>query len=144
MRFLRVLGLPVLLTFSLLSTAARTPEAHDVSGTYSVKSVTSAGEKVILTLAVRLHNSGDADFSNSKAVLLSNLPAGKPYGAFQPAALRPHSNANLTESFTVPRAEYEMWHKGGKPALSISVKSADGSSLARKIRLLPRRAGEGN
>jgi len=144
MRFLPVLGLPTLLAFSLLSAAAHTPEAHDVSGTYSVKSVTSAGEKVILTLALRLHNSGEVDFSNSKAVLLSSLPGGKAHAALEASTLRPHSDASVTQTFTISREEYEMWRKGAKPALSISAKSADASSVTRTIRLMPLRAGEGN
>lgn len=144
MRFLRVLGLPTLLTFALLSAAAHAPEAHDVSGTYSVKSVTSTGEKVILTLGVRLHNSGPVDFSDSKAVLLSTLPGGKAHGALEASTLRPHSDASVTQTFTISRDEYEMWRKGAKPALSLSTKSADGSSVTRTIRLMPLRAGEGN
>lgn len=143
MRFLRVLCLPALLAFSLLTTAARAPEAHDISGTYSLRGITNAGENVTLTVAVRLHNYGEADFSNGKPELLSNLPGGKSHGNFESVALGPHANVHLSQTFTIPRSEYEMWRKGAKLRVSISVKSADGTAVTRHIALVPVRAGEG-
>ena len=64
-------------------------------------------------------------------------------GTIPPVLLRPRSQDSSTEEFTMPRAEYERWQKGGRPLLAFQFRGADGKEMTETIRLIPMPAREG-
>ncbi len=124
-------------TLLLITVTAFASGGRDFAGFYKVSHTIIEGDQVHLTLNLQIHNNGDVDVSHAIITLRQNT--GLDFvGAAKPVALlRVHDHVNLSQQFTVSRREYEKWHNGSEPGLSI-IYRAKGKTWERPIQMSAR------
>lgn len=105
-----------------------------VFGSYTVVQTTSVGRETQVTLRLRLLNPGAQAVSVERLTLLSLHPvAAKDPPA--PILLGAHSTQEITEEFTIPTPEYQLWQKGLRPSLHLEMRTDTGARLNQTVRL---------
>jgi hypothetical protein len=124
-------------TLLLTTVTALAKDGRDFAGFYKVSHTKIQGNNVQLTLNLQIHNNGDVDVSHAIITLRQNT--GFDFvGAAKPVALlRVHDHVDLSQQFTVSRREYEKWHNGSEPGLSI-IYRAKGKTWERPIQMSAR------
>ncbi|HEX8814909.1 MAG TPA: hypothetical protein VF753_05350 [Terriglobales bacterium] len=121
----------------LVSVSALASDGRDFAGFYSVHKVTSQNGSVHLTLNVQVHNNGDIDVKNAVITLRQNAGLNL-VGTTKPIELlKVHDHVTVSQQFTISKSEYETWHQGLKPQLSI-VYRANGKTWEKSIQVNPK------
>ena len=129
----------LLLTILLAVTPVLAKDGRDFAGYYQIRDISEGKDAVRLTLQLKLFNYSDADIRNGGVALYDSSPAHSPIGGFNTIPLwRLRAEANLSQQFTIPRAEYERWQRGAPPALFFLFKDAHGHVLQRQVELIQR------
>jgi hypothetical protein len=136
LRIAALLATLLLITVTAVATA-KEGQGRDFAGFYSVGHPKMHGDLVQLTLHLQVHNNGRTDVTDAIVALRQNT--GLDFvGATKPIALlRSHDHVNLSQQFTVSRREYEKWHNGSQPGLSI-IYRAKGKTWERSIQVSPK------
>jgi hypothetical protein len=137
LRFSRVCTVALLATLLLTTVSALANDGRDFAGFYNLRHTRIHGDQVQLTLNLQVHNNGKADVRHAVISLRQNTGLDL-VGVTKPIVLlRSHDHVNLSQQFTVSRREYESWHQGSQPAVSI-IYRAMGKSWERSIQLAPK------
>jgi hypothetical protein len=130
----------LVLTTGVLS-AADTKASPRVFGSCSVVQVSSAGRKTRVELRFHLVNPGARAVSIEKLTLIALRPVvAKRLPT--PIVLRSHDAQEITQEFTMPMPELQLWQKGLRPALYIELRTEEGERLHQTVRLNRVRLGK--
>ncbi|HYM13651.1 MAG TPA: hypothetical protein VEU62_23125 [Bryobacterales bacterium] len=137
----------IFLILLAIGTLAAPPAAaaggRDFAALYQLSHVTDLGVQVRVTLALRLFNYSDADLSNAKVTLQDSREPLKSLGSLGTISFRRHESGHLSETFIIPKEEYNRWHHGASPTVQITYKDGHGKPQQRLIELAPRFVGGG-
>jgi hypothetical protein len=137
MHFSRACVAALYATLLLTTVNALAKDGRDFAGFYNLAHPKIQGDHVRLTLNLQVHNNGKADVRHAVISLRQNTGLDL-VGVSKPIVLlRSHDHVNLSQQFTVSRREYESWHQGSQPAVSI-IYRAMGKSWERSIQLAPK------
>jgi|HubBroStandDraft_2_1064218.scaffolds.fasta_scaffold00529_8 hypothetical protein len=137
MRFSRACTAALFATLLLTTVTALAKDGRDFAGFYKVSHARIQGDQVHLTLNLQIHNNGDADATHAVITLRQNTGFDV-VGSTRPIALvRLHDHVNVSQQFTVSRREYEKWHNGSQPGLSITYR-ANGKTWERPMQMAAR------
>ncbi len=129
-----ILALVVLMAASL----SPAKDGRDFAGFYELGEVTDLGEFVRVPLTVRVFNYSDADVVGAKITLEDSLLPGEDLGSFaQIVNIRDRESARVSDSFLVPRREYDRWQQGVPPHLRIEYKDANENQQRHMVGLVP-------
>jgi hypothetical protein len=126
----------LLTTVSALA-IAKEGQGRNFAGFYSVGHPKMHGELVHFTLHLQVYNNGRNDVRDAVITLRQNTGLDLVGSAKPIAILRGHDHVNLSQQFTVSRREYEKWHNGSQPGLSITYR-ANGKTWDRSIQVSPK------
>jgi hypothetical protein len=133
-RIMRYLALAVFAVCLLQTASAK--RGRDVSGIYQFSSVTESSRGVHLTISLTLRNNSGADISDSGVILLTSEPDPSVLGTFSGMkVLHNYESVTMSQTFTVPKEEYEGWEKGRNPALRLLVEDSNGALITEGIDL---------
>lgn len=133
-RIMRVLAF-VVFTVCLVQTAPA-KQGRGLSGIYQISSVTETSRGVHLTISLTLRNNSGADISDSGVILLTSEPDPSALGTFSGMKiLSNNESVTMSQTFTVPKEEYEGWEKGRNPALKLLVQDSNGALMTEGIDL---------
>jgi hypothetical protein len=120
---------------------ARANEAPVLSGSYTVQNQSESGGQVRVLLQIRLVNRGTRDLPIQRMTLWDFSHPAK--GATQRCSIivRGGGSANIRQSFTISRAELELWKRGSRPRMVLEIGSANGHPATAAVRL-DRSSGE--
>jgi hypothetical protein len=132
-RRISITVLLLVLTTGLLS-AADTKPSPRVFGSCSVVQVSSAALETRVELRFHLVNPGAQAVSIEKLTLITLRPvAAKRLPA--PIRLSSHDAQEITQEFTMPMPEFQLWQKGLRPALHLELRTEEGERLHQTVRL---------
>lgn len=122
----------------LIALAVPLSEASDgarVSGSYQIVQKTNIGSQTRVRVQLRLTNNETSELHIQRLILWDFSHPQK--GGTQPCAILLAAGVSVetTQEFTIPRAEYELWTRGGRPRLVIEVQSSGGRTIAEAVRL---------
>lgn len=137
-RIIKIVRNRLVFVFGLLILAVPFSDAAGasrLSGSYQVIQKTDLGSQTRVRLQLRLTNHGANELRIQRVTLWDFSHAYR--GGTQTLAivLRADSSAGMTQEFTIPRAEYELWTRGGRPRLVVEVQSSRGRTVAEPVRL---------
>jgi len=110
-------------------------DAAQLSGSYHVVRKTDLGPQTGVQLQLHFTNRGPSEL-HIQRVTLWDLPHPEK-GATQACSVVVHAGASVevTQEFTVPRAEYELWKRGARPRLVLEIAGPGGRPTNRVVRL---------
>ncbi len=110
--------------------AAAAESARAFAGTYHLSNIIETGNNVDVTVTLVLHNPGSSDVQNGTVVLLDTQPQSSALGSFATIKALPHSGeVTVTQTFTIPAAEYARWKTGHDPVLELLVPNGETTSI---------------
>ena len=138
--YLLVVGIVI----PLAATSARASEAARVSGLYRVVRKTDVGPQTSVRLQFRLTNHRPGDLHIQRLTLWDFSHPRK--GGTQACSIvvRSSASVNVTQEFTIPRSEYEIWKRGTHPRLVLEVQTPGGGTSSEVVRLDRITRGRGN
>ncbi len=140
MRLKPAIKTAVLMFFLATLTAfAFAKDGRDFAGVYNVSDVVDQGDQTVLTLRLQVFNNSGSDVKAAVLTLRHTTPQPDVLGKFQPVKLwRNHGEVRLTQQFTVPKHEFEMWSKGTQPVLMVVYHDAKGQRFDRYVQMRSR------
>jgi hypothetical protein len=102
--------------------------ARAFAGSYQLSNVVESGDSVNVTMTLVLRNVESSDVRNGIVVVMDTQPQHSYLGSFATIKSLPHSGAvTVTETFTMPAAEYARWKTGHDPVLEFLVPNGEGT-----------------
>jgi hypothetical protein len=113
-------------------------DVRDFAGFYKVGEITDLGDQVTLPLTVRIFNYSGAEVIGARIILEDSLVPGEDRGSFAATVDLPdRESAAASDTFTVPRHEYEQWQEGAHPWLRLEFTDAAGTKQRAAVALAP-------
>ncbi len=114
---------------------ARANDVSALSGSYTLQSQADSGGQVQVTLQIRLSNHGVRDLHIQRMTLWDYSHPAK--GATQPCSILLHAggSSNSSQTFIIPRAEYELWKRGSRPRIVLELGTPNGRPSTLVVRL---------
>jgi hypothetical protein len=132
--FFALLGLA---QFSVLARAAEV-----FGGIYRLSDVIEVGNRVQVTMTLRLLNANKTDVHDAVVAVLSSAPNPVRIAYFPAISTLPRiGEVTVSETFTIPAAEYASWQSGHEPRFQLLLPS-DGTTITVVIQ--SRKAIEGD
>jgi len=129
--------------FLILTTLALNAASRGAfQGYYNFRQVNMSGDQVSLTLDIKILNRTGGDVSNATISVRSAAASNSTYGSFAMAFLG--STADLSESLTIPRTEFEHWQTGSGPLFFVSYADVSGKLVQQRLELIRRPLKGGN
>lgn len=143
MRFSGILRMSLksaVLAILLSAVGLTAKDGRDFAGSYGFTDVQEQGDKVQLTLHLRLHNFSDADIKGAVVTLREGSTGVGLWGSFPVVKLwQKNREVKLSQQFTVPRREYEDWLRPpAQPNVVIMYQDADGHTWQKGAQMRPR------
>lgn len=124
----RFMALPALAITLSLGHSMAAQRMTNFAGAYMISHVVEDGDQVHLTLTLRLNNSYNTDIKGGIVALLDSQPFHTLIGKVATISDLPRlGHITVSNSFTVPAAEYYNWQHGHEPVLEFLVPDANGS-----------------
>jgi hypothetical protein len=123
----------LVLTTGVLS-AAGVKSSPRVFGSCSVVQVSTAGRQTRVELRLHLVNPGARAVSIEKIMLVALRPV-RAKRLPTPILLPSHDAQEITQEFTIPMPEFQLWQKGLRPALHLELRTEEGERLHQTVRL---------
>jgi hypothetical protein len=127
--------LAVVALFALWMQTASANNGPLVSGSYEVLHSTALGSQAQIRIRIHLTNHGSSDLLIQKIILwdFSHPEKGGMHACS--VALRAHGAGELTQEFTIPRSEYQLWQKGSRPRFVLEMSGSGGANGKTVVRL---------
>lgn len=117
-------------------------DGRDFVGIIDTRNVVDAGDNVVLTVAARVFNYGDAAVEGATVSLENPLDIEVPYGTYVITSLETQDSVRFDIEATVPRAEYDAWQAGMAPRVTIAYVDGDGEPVTRHVEIVAVRLDE--
>lgn len=128
----------------LVALGAPAENGRDFAGFYELGDAVDLGDQVAVHMTVRVYNYSGADVIDARIVLEDTLPMGDDLGSFAMTVDIPdYESVRATESFTVPRPEYDHWQAGEAPQLRLDYTDAAGNDHRAPVELMPMLVDDG-
>lgn len=106
-----------------------------ISGSYEVIEKTDLGSQMKVVVRFHLTNLGQEPVS-LRGLVLSDFAYPHTQASHSGAVtLSPGTTADITQEFTIPRAEFDQWHRGLRPRVILELKTATGAGITQPVRL---------
>lgn len=124
----RFLALPALVIFLSLAHSLAAQRTTNFAGAYVISHVVEEGDQVHLTVTLRLNNLYNTEIKGGIVVLLDSQPDHVLIGKLATIQDLPRlGHITVSNTVTVPSAEYDNWQRGHEPVFEFLVPDADGS-----------------
>lgn len=124
----RILAFPALVIALSLAHSLAAQRMTNFPGAYMISNVVEDGDQVHLTVKLRLMNPYNSDVKGGIVVFLDSQPVPILIGKVATISDLPRlGNITISNTFTVPAAEYDKWQHGHQPVFEFLVPDADGS-----------------
>jgi hypothetical protein len=130
----------LLLVFATDALPAAESTPH-VFGSYAVMHATSAGRDTRVELRLRLVNPSAQAVSIERLAVFYLHPAAAKL-LTNPILVEAHTTQEISQEFTIPTPEYELWQKGMRPSLHMEMRTQEGGRLSQTVRLNRMLSGE--
>jgi len=121
----------------LVAPAVPAKDGRDFAGFYKLGEITDLGDQVTVPLTLRVFNYSGADVIGAQIILEDRL-LGEDLGSFAAIVdLRDRESARVSDTYTVPRREYEQWQEGAHPRLRLEFTDAAGTTQRAAVELAP-------
>lgn len=122
----------------LVALGAAAANGRDFAGFYQLGDIVDLGDQVSVPMNVQIYNYSGADVIAGQIVLEDSLPPGDDLGSFAAAVDIPdRGSVSASDTFTVPRAEYDRWQAGSSPRLRLDYTDAAGETHRAPVELVP-------
>jgi hypothetical protein len=119
-----------------IGNAASATSGRDFAATYKLANITESGDVVHVTVTLNLRNNGNATITNGSAVLFSSEANPSLLGSFDMIqVLSGHQSVTQSQTFSISKAEYQLWQEGRDPSIRFVVEDANGTLLTKVIDL---------
>lgn len=124
----RFLAVPALVISLSLAHSLAAQRMTNFAGAYMISNVVEDGDQVHLTLKLRLINPYNTDIKGGIVVILDSQPVPVLIGKIATISDLPRlGHITISNTFTVPAAEYDHWQHGHQPVFEFLVPDANGS-----------------
>ena len=138
----RVLCLTALV-LCVIATASATG-GREFSASYQFTNISESHNVIQLTIILNLRNNSGASVRDGSVVLFSSEANPTLLGSF--ALIKTVQNyqlVTLSQTFSVPKSEYELWEQGHDPALRFVIEDSNGALRTQEIDLHRMQPGVG-
>ena len=125
----------VAVIFVFATGLARAAIAPPVSGSYEVVRNTALGSEVQIRVRIHLVNHGPSDLIIQRMTLWDFSHADKGGSRACALTLHAHASAETTQEFTIPRSDYQLWHKGLRPRFVLQMAGPANTKSKAVVRL---------
>ena len=121
--------------FAFSPQLSRGSDIRRISGSYQVVQQVKSGSQTQVRLRIRLLNRGDRDLTIQRLALWDFSHPSRAGMRACSLLLRPGTSGDTTQEFTIPRSEYESWHRGKGPRLALEVPLPSGRTTTEVVQL---------
>ena len=115
---------------------------REFAASYQFADITEDHDLIHLTITLILRNNSDASIRNGSVVLLSSEANPSLLGSFALMKIVQNQQlVTLSQSFSIPKSEYQLWEQGRDPAFRFVVEDPNGVLRTREIDLQRIRPG---